>query len=332
MQVQGQHPHQWAPFQIAGLLHAWQISHQISRYVYHEGWQPRASTLSNPSLSASQAHAFHQPVCQRLSWLHHWSVPHVHTIEVFSPSEWGPDPRCQAAQVDHWTWWWQCLAAWHCRSVWSLPCHFAADAGGSALSMAKSRWHGALHSAHKSCTHGHVFWKRGGVKRGLVADPWTSSRRFSHVLWLKVHSHLLLRACLLGSKRKLPPQACQVRPGLPSVVCHPCTSIVRVLFQALEPTAFLVHPVLAAIAEDAVATHSSATDSAWELAWTLQEVQSCTADHDLCLSCIYSQSFLLYCFFPSQEPPDTFLKWFSDDNKVIGIEVLPGDPRAELSW
>ena len=37
MQFQGQHPHQWAPFQIAGLLHTWQISHQISRYVYHEG-------------------------------------------------------------------------------------------------------------------------------------------------------------------------------------------------------------------------------------------------------------------------------------------------------
>ena len=46
-------------------------------------------------------------------------------------------------------------------------------------------------------------------------------RRFSHVLWLKVHSHLLLRACLLGSKRKLPPQAYQVRPGRPSVICHP---------------------------------------------------------------------------------------------------------------
>ena len=28
VQVQGQHPHQWAPFQIAGLLHAWQISLQ----------------------------------------------------------------------------------------------------------------------------------------------------------------------------------------------------------------------------------------------------------------------------------------------------------------
>ena len=85
------------------------------------------------SFWASQTHAFHQPVCQRLSWLHHWSVPHVHTIEVFSPSEWGPDPQCQAAQVDHWTWWWQCLVAWHCRSVWSLPCHFTADAGGSAF-------------------------------------------------------------------------------------------------------------------------------------------------------------------------------------------------------
>ena len=37
VQVQGQHRHQWAPFQIAGLLHAWQISHQISTYFYHEG-------------------------------------------------------------------------------------------------------------------------------------------------------------------------------------------------------------------------------------------------------------------------------------------------------
>ena len=35
--------------------------------------------------------------------------------------------------------------------------------------------------------------------------------------------------------------------------------------------------------------------------------------------------------FPCQEPPDTFLKRFSDDNKVISIEVFPGDPRAELS-
>ena len=112
----------------------------------------------------------------------------------------------------------------------------------------------------------------------------------------------------------------------------PCTSVIRVLCQALEPTTFLMHPVLAVVAEDAVAAHSSVTDSAWKLTWTLQEVQACTTDHDLYLSCIYTQSFLLHCSFPSQEPPDTFLKWLSDDNKVIGIEVLPGDPRVELVW
>ena len=148
---------------------------------------------------ASQADAFPQPICERLSWLHHWSIPHVHTSGAFSPSEWGPDPQCQVAQVAHWTWWWQCLAAWHRRSVWSLPCHSAADVGGLALSMAKSHWHGALRSAHKSCTNGHVSWKSGGVKRKLVAAPWTSTRWFPHVLWLKVYSHLLLRAGLQGT-------------------------------------------------------------------------------------------------------------------------------------
>ena len=114
MQV-GQQPHQRAPFQAAGLLHAWLLSHQISRYVCHEG------------------------------------------------------PQCQATHVAQWIWWWQCLAAWHCRSVWSLSCHFIADVGDFALSMAKSHWHGALHSTHKSCTHSHMPWKRGGGKRELVA-------------------------------------------------------------------------------------------------------------------------------------------------------------------
>ena len=41
------------------------------------------------------------------------------------------------------------------------------------------------------------------------------------MLWLKVHSHRLLRACLLSRKRKLPPPACQVRLGLPIMVCGP---------------------------------------------------------------------------------------------------------------
>ena len=191
------------------------------------------------SSSASQAHAFHQPVCQRrldcTIGAFYMSIPaepsqqafyvNLHRAVIgpsatltgrwrpdidlrrmltgFSPSEWDPDPQCQAAQAVQWLWWWQYLTVWHCRSVWSLPCHFAADLGGLVLSMARSHWHEALRSAHKSCTRGHVSWKRGGGKRELVAASWTSSKRFSHVLWLKVHSHRLQRACLLGCKRKL---------------------------------------------------------------------------------------------------------------------------------
>ena len=86
--------------------------------------------------------------------------------------------------------------------------------------MAKFNWHGALRSAHKSCTHGHVSWKKDGKKRELVSAPWTSSRWFSHVLWSKVHNHRLLRACLPGSKKKLPSPACQALLELPSVVCR----------------------------------------------------------------------------------------------------------------
>ena len=35
-------------------------------------------------------------------------------------------------------------------------CHSAADVGGLALSVAKFHWHGALPSAHNSCTRGHM--------------------------------------------------------------------------------------------------------------------------------------------------------------------------------
>ena len=121
-----------------------------------------------------------------------------------------PDPQCQVALEAHQTWWWQCLVAWHCRSVWSLPCHSAADVGGLALSMAKSHWPGALPSAHKSFTHGHSVLK----ERWREARTGTSSLNFFQAVFtccgFKVHSHRLLRACLLGSKRKLPPATCRV--------------------------------------------------------------------------------------------------------------------------
>ena len=57
--------------------------------------------------------------------------------------------------------------------------------------------------------------------------------------------------------------------------------------------------------------------------------EACTTDFDLLLTCIYSQSLFLHCFFPSQEPPYTFLERFSGDNKVISIEVISIDAVDE---
>ena len=146
-------------------------------------------------------------VWQRLSWLHCWSLLSFRM-------------RSRSLMPSHASsWWWQLPVVLHCRSVWSLLCHFPADFGGWVLLMAKFHWHGALRSTHKSCTHGHMSWKRDGGKKELVSALWTSSRMFSHVLWWKAHNHRLLRACLLGSKRKLPPPVCQVQLGFPFVVC-----------------------------------------------------------------------------------------------------------------
>ena len=70
--------------------------------VSHEGRQQRASILWDPSLSvasrsswASQASAFLQPVCHRLTWWLRSIV--VHSTGVFSPSGLGLGLRCQAA-------------------------------------------------------------------------------------------------------------------------------------------------------------------------------------------------------------------------------------------
>ena len=78
-------------------------------------------------------------------------------------------------------------------------------------------WSIALHT-HELYTWPRVLKERWR-KRELVSAPWTSSRWSLQVLWLKAHNIWLLRACLLGSKRKLPPPICQARLGLVSVVC-----------------------------------------------------------------------------------------------------------------
>ena len=58
----------------------------------------------------------------------------------------------------------------------------------------------AWHSACKSCTHGHGSCKRGGGMWELVVAPWTSSRQFSHELWLPFHSLHQQKACQYSNK------------------------------------------------------------------------------------------------------------------------------------
>ena len=100
-----------------------------------------------------------------------WSIPHVHISKAFSP-------QCQAVQVAHWTWWWQCLVVWHCRFVWSLPYHSAEDVGrfcfvNGQVSLA---WSIVL-DTQELYTQPYVL-KRGSGKTELVAAPSTSSRQF----------------------------------------------------------------------------------------------------------------------------------------------------------
>ena len=67
---------------------------------------------------------------------------------------------------------------------------------------------------HTRAVHMATCLEREGTGR-TDSTSLTSSRQ------LEVHSHRLLTACLLGSKRKLSTPACQVRLGLPCVVCCP---------------------------------------------------------------------------------------------------------------
>ena len=163
------------------------------------------------------------------------------------------------------------------------------------------------------------------------------------MLWLKVHSHRLLTACLLpvGSKRKLPPPACQILFGLPSAVCRP-----RVM--QFPGTMYICNqgPLSGAWAHCISCAPSACSHCRECCCCPLQCDRQCM---DTRLNSAggpgpyhrsWSSSFLhlLSVLSPPlllskwQEPSDIFLKRFSNDNKVIDTEILQGDPRAELMW
>ena len=97
-----------------------------------------------------------------------------------------------------------------------------------ALSFHCRRWrfgfvNGQVSLAWSITLHTQQLYTRPRVLKERWHEERTgsSSLNFFQAVFTRfvVHSHLLLRACLLGSKRELPPPACHV--GLPSVVCRP---------------------------------------------------------------------------------------------------------------
>ena len=82
VQVQGQHPHLWATFQLAythGRSHTRSAGVSVVRVDSRELLLSAVSLCASRSFCASQAHAFHQPVCQRLSCqgMDMWNAPRV---------------------------------------------------------------------------------------------------------------------------------------------------------------------------------------------------------------------------------------------------------------
>ena len=94
VQVQGQHPHQWAPFQIASWLAACMEDLTPDLQVCLSWGLVAESFHSLQSLSVSCFHVILGPPGPCFPFI----------SGAFSPSKWGPNPQCQAAQVAHWNW------------------------------------------------------------------------------------------------------------------------------------------------------------------------------------------------------------------------------------
>ena len=113
--------------------------------------------------------------------------------------------------------------------------------------------HGPPHARAVYMGHGH-----GSCERLLDVRTGNSSLNFFQAVFTRVVTVISQlhqqKACHPGNRRKLPPPAYQVQPGLHSVVCRqygghfPCTPIIRIWCQSLKTAAFLIHPKFAAIA------------------------------------------------------------------------------------
>ena len=156
--------------------------------------------------------------------------------------------------------------------------------------MAKSHWHGALHTAHKLYTRPCVL--RGDGKRELVAALWTSSRRFSRIVVESSHPGAAEYICNQGP---LSSAWAHCISCAPSAYCHCRRGCCCPLQCGMETR-----------------LNSTGGPGPYRRSWSLSFLH---------LLSVLSPLLLL---------SKSRSSWH--DNKVIGIEDLAGDPRAELMW
>ena len=261
------HLHQWGPFQIAGLLQAWQISHLISRCSFPGGWLSELPLTTvvlqfllyhlEPPWQAPSINLYSKCCSDyTISTLHMSKIVGEYDQEIplsqtadnpMAPP--GPakplfSKRCQGSwtqdlKLGLFTVLWSHPVTWYWRSIISWPCHCAASIEGSSWSMAKFRCHGAWHSIHKRWTHGHGFCKRSDWVFDMSNDR---QQR---------------KACHLGSKRKLPSpthksdstelySAVYLQYG--SAVPLHCAHLISIRCQLFRPSSFQMQPVFATFA------------------------------------------------------------------------------------
>ena len=223
MQVQGQHPHQWALFQVAVLLHTWHISTRspgmsIMRvddrklplsaiplcqlFACHLG-PPRSFCMSKAVLTAP---------------LERSTCPYHRSLLSFRMRSRSSMPSCTSSSLDLVVTMSFGLTLQICLII-TLPFHCRCWKFGFVSGQVSLAWSIAL------CTQELYTWPR------VLKERWREERTGSRSLnfFQAVFTRVVVESSQppaadsmsLGSKRKLPPQACQVRPGLPSVVCHP---------------------------------------------------------------------------------------------------------------
>ena len=218
MQVQGQYPQQWAPFQVTGLLHAWQMSL----------WSIAESFHSLQSLSVSCFQVIlglpgpcFPTICMSkavlTALLECSTCPYQRSLLSFIMKSRSSMPSHASSSVD-------LMLAVSCGltlqiclifQIIALSCRCRRWRLGFVNGQVSLAWSIGLRT-QELYTRPRVLRERWWEERNGVSSLNFFQAVFTHVVVESSQPRLLI-ACPPGSKRKLPPPTCQTRLELHSV-------------------------------------------------------------------------------------------------------------------